>query len=275
MPVRSLPGIAFGSRMSGRLVSGWIATVLLAALIGAPLALVAWLSLRDPAGQGVNGLAWLTLAASSEANLALGYSIAMGAAIALVSSICSLPLAYQIGVRGGIVARVILALLLILWLLDPGMRILGWMQIMKSGTLLGLLPDYVQGSYIAELAAGIHAWLPMAAILQAFSFARVPSTLLTTARECGASPLTILNRILWPRSRRWFAFSASLIFCGAVGGFLEPRLLGSSLFEQATEWLQRAMEREVGWPYASTMLLALLIVAVVPPLLMLGGRRRA
>lgn len=257
------------------MISGWISTILLAVLIGTPLVLTAVLSLRDPAGQGINGLAWSTLATSSEAALALGYSIAMGVGIALVSSVCSLPLAYQIGIRGGVVARATLALLLILWLLDPGIRILGWMQILKSGTLMGVIPDYVQGSYIAELAAGVHAWLPMVATFQAIALARTSSTLLAAARECGASPVTIFNRILWPRNRGWFAFSASLVFCGSVGSFLEPRLLGSSLFEQATEWLQRAMEREVGWPYASAMLIALLAVAVMPPILILRRGRKA
>jgi spermidine/putrescine transport system permease protein len=270
MPARLSPAMILTNRKSSWHLPSLIAILSLVLLMGVPLALTIWLSLRDPAGHGTNGLAWLTLFTSREAVLALVYSIAMGAGIAIASVACSLPLAYLVGVRDGVISRAILALLLVLWLLDPGIRILGWMQIIKSGTLAGFFPDYLMGSFIAEFAAGIHSWLPFAAILQGVAFARVPTTVLATARECGASSIEIFRRILWPRYRTWSTLSAGLIFCGATGGFLEPRLLGSSIFEQATEWLQRAMEQEIGWPYASAMLLALLAAAIFPALLLLG-----
>ena len=93
------------------------------------------------------------------------------------------------------------------------------------------------------------------------------------ARECGAGPFTIFRHILWPVSRPWLLLIGALVFCAAAGSFLEPRLLGSAQFEQATEWLQRAMESEIGWPYASVMLILLLSLAVLPSALILLSRR--
>lgn len=246
-------------------------------VIGAPLGLVIWMSLQDPRGEADWSLAsWRTILVSQEAGFALAYSVVLGALIAALGTFLAIPFAYLIAVRRGRAGRFALAFLLMSWFLDPGLRILGWMQVIKTTTLFRLMPDAFQGSLAAELVAGIHAWLPAAAILLAIGFARVPAEFLAAARECGASSVGLLRRILWPQSQPWSSLVLAIVFCGATGNFLEPRLLGSGMFEQATEWLQRAMESEVGWPYASTMLILLLLAATLPLLLLvLSARRRS
>jgi ABC-type spermidine/putrescine transport system permease subunit I len=253
---------------------GGVALLLLVLIVGSPIAMTAWQSLRDPAGTTLNGQAWTTIAISREATYALAYSLVMGAAVAVISTFCSLPVAYLIGIRAGVLSRWLMALVIVLWLLDPGIRILGWMQIIKSGVSVNLLPDAIQGSAASELAARVHGWLPLTILLQALAFGSASKPQLAAAQECGAGAWRIFRSVLWPESRRWVLLAASLVFCGATGGFLEPRLLGSGHFEQATEWLQRAMESEVGWPYASSMLLLLLALSLLPAILLLNARWR-
>lgn len=257
-----------------QVLRGSLALGLLACVAGAPLLMTIWLSLRDPAGTALNGAAWSAVLGSGEAGRALAYSLLMGAAIAALSSLCGLPLAYAIAIRRGRMGRWLLALLLAAWLLDPGIRILGWMQVLRSGITWKLLPDEIQGSALSELAAGINGWLPMVVVLQALCLLQAPPALAAAARECGAGSWRIFRDILWPACRARLGFVLLLVFCGASGAFLEPRLLGSPQFEQATEWLQRAMESENGWPYASVMLLLLLMAAVLPVCLLALARHR-
>ena len=253
---------------------GYLALALLICVVGAPLLMTLWLSLRDPAGTELDGAAWGAVLGSGEAGRALAYSLLMGAAIATIGSFCGLPLAYAIAIRRGHIGRWLLALLLATALLDPGIRILGWMQILRSSIAWKLLPDAIQGSAVSELAAGIHGWLPVIVVLQALCLLRVSRALSTAARECGAGSWRIFRNILWPGCRGGLGFVALLVFCGASGAFLEPRLLGSPQFEQATEWLQRAMESENGWPYASVMLLLLLLAATLPVCVLAVTRHR-
>lgn len=253
---------------------GYLALALLICVAGAPLLMTIWLSLRDPAGTQLNGAAWGAVLQSGEAGRALAYSLLMGAATATIGSFCSLPLSYAIAIRRGRLGRWLLALLIAAALLDPGIRILGWMQIVRTSITWKLLPDTIQGSAFSELAAGINGWLPVIVVLQALCLLRVPRTLSAAARECGAGSWRIFRDILWPGCRGSLGFVALLVFCGASGAFLEPRLLGSPQFEQATEWLQRAMESENGWPYASVMLLLLLLAATLPVCVLAVARHR-
>ncbi|TDQ81002.1 ABC-type spermidine/putrescine transport system permease subunit I [Dongia mobilis] len=254
---------------------GLTALLLVILVMLLPLALTIWLSLRDPAGTELTGAAWPVVATSTEALRALALSLFMGGAVALLGGAVGLPLAYVIAVRGGGLGRWILALALFLWLLDPGIRVLAWTEALKRGVLFDLLPDAIRGSAAAEFLARLHAWLPFGIVLQAIALRAAPARQLMAARECGAGALRIFRQLIWPACRHRILLAGAVVFAGASGGFLEPRLLGSGSFEQATEWLQRAMESEIGWPYAAAMLLLLLVLALLPlGLLLASGWRR-
>lgn len=254
---------------------GIVAGLLMFAVIGAPVMLALWLSYRDPAGSELTGVAWGTVLASNEALFALGYSLVMGAAVAVGAMLAGVFPAYLIAVRGGAAGRWVLALVIVLWLSDPGIRVLGWTEVFKTGVAADFLPDAIRGSMAAEFIARLHGWLPASILLQVLVLRSVPRRQIDAAIECGAGVLVVLRRLVWPARRPQFLISAAIILCGASGGFLEPRLLGSGGFEQATEWLQRAMESDIGWPYAAAMLLLLLAASLLPLLLLLGQRRTA
>lgn len=254
----------------------WISLGLQIAIFAAPLALVLWLSLlATPNETGDLSLTgWSSLLASPQAREALFSSILLAGLTALGATCLSWPLAFLIAVRGRLLGRVLLGFVILMWFFDPGMRILGWMQAFKDLALLDILPSVMLSGFTAELIAGIHAWLPLSILVLALAFSRVDPHVLHAARECGATSLTLLVRVLWPLCRRASALSAALVFSGAIGSFLEPRLLGTGEFEQASEWLQRALESETGWPYAAAMLILMLALAAAPLVLLAVSDRR-
>nr|WP_298686053.1 ABC transporter permease subunit [uncultured Dongia sp.] len=254
----------------------WVAVTAQILLFGAPLLLVLWLSLQGApdANVALTPTAWLSVLGSPEARMALLNSLLLAGLTVLASLLLATPLAYLIGIRGKFLGRLTLAIVLMVWFFDPGMRILGWMQAFKYLALVDFVPVGLLAGFPSELIASLHAWLPMAILCLAFGFARTDRAILTAARECGATTFVLLRRILWPLNRRLVLFTAAIVFCGSIGNFLEPRLLGSGDFQQATEWLQRALESETGWPYAAVMLLLMFGLAILPLLVMLLARHR-
>lgn len=261
--------------MRGPLVGlAWIAVIAQMILLGAPLLLVLWLSMQGAPEMAatITPSAWLRVLGSPEARLALINSVVLAALTAVLATIFALPLAYLIAIRGRLLGRLALALVIMMWFLDPGIRILGWMQAFKDLTLLDFMPLTLLGGFAGELVASVHAWLPPAILCLVIGIARIDRRILDSARECGATTFVLLRRILWPLNRQLTTFTAAIVFCGSIGSFLEPRLLGSGEFEQATEWLQRALESETGWPYAAVMLLLMLLFALLPLILVLAVR---
>jgi ABC-type spermidine/putrescine transport system permease subunit I len=244
----------------------WAALALQITFFAAPLALVLWLSLLATTNEtGVLSLTgWTSLFASPQARDALFSSILLAGLTALGTSCLSWPLAFVIAIRGRFLGRVLLGFVVLMWFFDPGMRILGWMQAFKDLAMLDILPAPILSGFVAELIASIHAWLPLSILVLVLAFRRIDPHLLRAARECGANSATVLTRIVWPLCRPAAAFSAAITFSGAIGSFLEPRLLGTGEFEQASEWLQRALESETGWPYAAAMLILMLVLATTP-----------
>ena len=262
---------------------GWIAIVLQIVIFAAPLLLVLWLSLlatpSPPAGPALMDLsltAWTSLLGSPEAREAVLNSLFLGALTAVATTFLAIPIAYLIAIRGRFLGRLALGFVVIMWFFDPGMRILGWMQTFKDLALADFMPTTLISGFSGELIASIHAWSPPAIIVLAVGFARVDRALIEAARECGATSFTLLRRLFWPLCRPAALLTIAIVFCGSIGSFLEPRLLGTGEYQQASEWLQRALESETGWPYAAAMLLLMLICATLPLILFVAtaGRRR-
>jgi ABC-type spermidine/putrescine transport system permease subunit I len=261
------PGSSTALPLRGPLAGlAWSSLLLQVVIFAAPLALVFWLSLlaATEAPGNLSLTAWTSLLASPQAREAMLSSILLAALTALGATLLAAPLAFLIAVRGRFMGRMTLGFVILMWFFDPGMRILGWMQAFKDLAMLEILPTSILGGFIAELIASIHAWLPLATLVLAVAFRQVDGEILRAARECGANSVTLLHRILWPLCCRAVFFSAALVFSGAIGSFLEPRLLGTGEFEQASEWLQRALESETGWPYAAAMLILMLVIAGLP-----------
>jgi ABC-type spermidine/putrescine transport system permease subunit I len=254
----------------------WAAVAAQILLFGAPLLLVLWLSMQGApdADLTLAPTAWLSVLGSPEARMALLNSLLLAGLTVLATLLLATPLAYLIGIRGKFLGRLTLAFVIMMWFFDPGMRILGWMQAFKYLALVDFVPVGLLAGFPSELIASLHAWLPMTILCLAFGFARTDRAILATARECGATTFVLLRRILWPLNRRLVFFTVAIVFCGSIGNFLEPRLLGSGDLQQATEWLQRALESETGWPYAAVMLLQMFGLAILPLLVMLLVRRK-
>ncbi|MBK8158304.1 MAG: ABC transporter permease subunit [Rhodospirillaceae bacterium] len=269
--------IAHAAILRGPLLGlAWIAVFAQALFFAAPLLLVLWLSLQGaPDGPAtITSTAWLSVLGSVEARAALLNSMLLAALSALITTLIATPLAFLIAIRRRFLGRLLLGFIILMWFSDPGIRILGWMQAFKDLALIDFIPINMLGGFSAELIASVHAWLPLAVLCLAAGFNRVDRNVLDAARECGATAFALLQQILWPPNRRLFTFTATVLFCGSVGSFLEPRLLGTGGFEQASEWLQRALESDTGWPYAAVMLLLMLLLACLPLFVVALAKRR-
>lgn len=251
-----------------------VALLFQAVALAIPLAGAGWLSLQAEGDGTLSLTAWTRLAGSPEARAALLNSLFLAIVTAIAATFLAVPLAYATLRARRWVGRLLLAIILMLCFADPGIRILGWMQAFKDLTASGALPLVLGGGFVAECIAAIHAWLPLATLILLAGFARVDHAILDAARECGATAFTLLGRILLPPNWLVAALAASVTFCGSLGSFLEPRLLGTADDQQASEWLQRALETETGWPYASAMLLLMLVLGVLPFLGLLASRAR-
>jgi ABC-type spermidine/putrescine transport system permease subunit I len=254
----------------------WIAILAQICFFAAPLLMVLWLSLQGAPDQPttMTGTAWLRVLGSIEARTALLNSMLLATLSTLITTLLATPLAFLIAIRRRFLGRLALGFIILMWFFDPGMRILGWMQAFKDLALINFIPVDLLAGFSAELIASVHAWLPPAALCLAAGFARVDRSVLDAARECGATAFVLLIDILWPLNRRLAALAAAIVFCGSVGSFLEPRLLGTGDFEQASEWLQRALESEAGWPYAAAMLMLMLLLAGLPLFVVLLAKHR-
>lgn len=251
-----------------------IALLLQTLALAVPLIGAGWLSLQAEGDGTLSLTAWTRLAGSPEARAALLNSLFLASVTAMGTTCLAVPLAYAALRARRWMGRLLLGIILMFCFADPGIRILGWMQAFKDLTASGALPLVLGGGFIAECIAAIHAWLPLATLILLAGFARVDHAILDAARECGATAFTLLGRILLPPSWLVAGLAASVTFCGSLGSFLEPRLLGTADDQQASEWLQRALETETGWPYASAMLLLMLILSVLPFLGLLVLRSR-
>lgn len=255
----------------------WTSLLLQAAVFIIPLILVFWLSLLASSNQlsNLSFTAWTSIIASSQARTALLMSALMSSIVALGTTILAWPLAFIIAVRGRLIGRLILGFIIMIWLIDPGIRVLGWSQTFKDFEILGFLPTLPLGSFSIELIAAIHAWLPLATFVFALSFFRVDRGLIEIALECGAKSVTLIRRILWPNFCHATTWSIALVFSGATGSFLERRLLGGARFQQASDWIQNTLESEAGWPYAAAMLLMILALATLPIFLLAFFNQRS
>lgn len=245
-------------------IPGWLAIAFQLLVVGSLLALILWLGLQP--GSGTLPDPWPSLLGSDEARQAILNSLLFATAASLAANSLALPLAYLIAVRRGALGRATLAVAVVLWLLDPALRVLGWMQGIRIVGGIDMAPDILLSGAVPEFLAVLHAWLPAAAVLQAFAFLHTDRSMIEAARECGASAIGLVFRLVLPLNLHAILFSLAAVFAGSIGSFLEPRLLGFGNLQQASEWIQRALESETGWPYAAVMLALMLALGALPVL---------
>ncbi len=102
-------------------------------LFSAPLLLGCnWLSLLASARRTLSLTAWTSLLASPQAGTALASSAMLGTLTAFGATLLAWPLAFLIVLRGRLLGRIVLGFVIVMWFLDPGLRILGWMQAFKE-----------------------------------------------------------------------------------------------------------------------------------------------
>lgn len=154
-------------------------------------------------------------------------------------------------------------------------RVYAWIGILKNNGLLnnllmflGVTDEPIKMLYTdAAIYVGIvYTYLPFMILPLYTALMRLDYTLIEAAKDLGASPLTILFRVVLPQTKSGLIAGSMLVFIPAIGEFVIPNLLGSpdSVLIGGILWQEFFMNRD--WPVAAaiaTVMLALLIVPIL------------
>jgi putrescine transport system permease protein len=274
----------------------------LAVFFGAPLLMVAKLSLSDTAlsippyfpqlsfKEGPAGLVAFIRALDFEAYQrvfrdrlyldAYLSSLRLAATATTILLLIGYPMAYAIS-RFGLRVRqaLVLAVILPFWT-SFLIRIYAWIAILKPTGLLnalltriGLPPVDLMNTEAGVILGLVYGYLPFMVLPIYAVLEKHEPELVEAARDLGASPTSAFWRVTFPLSLPGVAAGALLCFVPMVGEFVIPDLLGGSetLMIGRVIWTEFFANRD--WPAASAVAVVLLTTLLVP--IMLFQRRQS
>lgn len=275
-----------------RRITTWIPFVWLLIFFLAPFAIVAKISLSEPAVAippyvpAFHGLAdiaakirqfsfdnyiWLTEDALYFRAFVSSLWIAFFST--LITLLVGYPIAYGMA-RAPVTVRPLLVMLVILPFWTSFLiRVYAWIGILKPEGLLNQLllwlgaidqPLAITNTNIAVYIGIVYSYLPFMVLPLYASLERLDRTLLEAAADLGSTPLKAFWQITFPLSLPGVFAGALLVFIPATGEFVIPDLLGGSrtLMIGRTLWNEFFLNRD--WPVASAVAIVLLVILVVP-----------
>ncbi|WBU62122.1 ABC transporter permease [Paracoccus albus] len=190
----------------------------------------------------------------------------------LIGFPCALVLAKSIKGR----SREALFLLVILPFWSNSLvRIFSWAIVLRGNGVLELglnavLPFDVRLNLMftttAIIIGLVHSYLPYVILTSYLALQAISDDVIDAARTMGASPFTILRRLLIPLSATGLIAGATLVFVPIVGSFMEPRILGGRVGTYYGTVIEDQFVAVYNWPLGAA--LSFLLLGVV--LLILG-----
>lgn len=151
-------------------------------------------------------------------------------------------------------------------------RIFSWAIVLRGNGVLELglnavLPFdlrlnlmFTTGAVIIGL---VHSYVPYVILTSYLALQAISDDLIDAARTMGASPLTILRRILIPLSASGLIAGAVLVFVPIVGSFMEPRILGGRVGTYYGTVIEDQFVAVYNWPQGAALSFVLLAVVLV------------
>jgi putative spermidine/putrescine transport system permease protein len=255
------------------------AVLLIAALLGAPLAWLIRFSIHE--GQsGVTPAGALTLAHYAKAlgdgfYLAVfGRTLGMALVITLVSAIVSYPLAHFMwqAPRGWRAALTILALSPLL--VSIVVSSYGWMVILgdqgvvnQALVALGLVSRPVKLMYtdLAIVIGLVHIVMPFMTLSILAALERIDPLLAEAAATLGAPRWAVLWHVTLPLALPGIAAGTTIVFSLAISAYVTPAVLGPSGSNFITTLIYHQFTQLMNWSFGSALaaLLLCLSLAVV------------
>ena len=280
-----------------RIGSRWLASPALgfiAVMVGGPMAVILWYSLRTrgPGGVGVgDGLTTdayerLVLAESfsGEVGFDLTYlqvmwtSIFLAAVTMLMALVVGFPTAVWISNRPPHLQPLLILAVTIPFWTSMLVRTYAWIVILReTGPLasaldaIGIDAPQMLNTRGATLIGMAYTFLPFM-ILPIYAAAeRFDHRIAETGLDLGATQGTVLRRIVWPSVRPGVIAGCLLVFIPAIGAFLQPELLGGGRSLMIANLIQQQFGASRNWPFGAALAILLLVVVAT----VLATARRA
>jgi spermidine/putrescine transport system permease protein len=267
----------------------------LAALLIAPIVLIAVISLRPESGPINFSRAWQptldqygTILGTPAYLRQLAISVGMALVVAVVATALAYPIAYFLAFRAGERAPLFLFLLLVPFAVSFLLRVMAWrLMLGTNGAInsflgwLGLIHeplDLLIYSRAAVVITLIYVWIPFAALPIYAAMGRIDRRQLEAAADLGAGPWTRFWRVTVPLSLPGAAASFFMVFIPTIGEYVTPRLVGGSETYMYGQLIQDFFGRAASWAAgsaAAVIMLALTVVLVLLATRLIDLRRLA
>ena len=274
----------------------WLASPALgfiAFMVGGPMVVVAWYSLRNrgPGGVGVgDGLttdAYERLVVAEDFSGNVGFdstylqiiwsSILLATLTMLIALAVGFPTAVWISNRPRRLQPLLILAVTIPFWTSMLVRTYAWIVVLReTGPLASLLksvgvdPPQMLNTRGATLVGMAYTFLPFM-ILPIYAAAeRFDQRIAEAGLDLGARPGTVLRRIVWPSVRPGVVAGCLLVFIPAIGAFLQPELLGGGRSLMVANLVQQQFGASRNWPLGSA--LAILLLVLVATVLVVARR---
>ena len=267
----------------------WLAAPALgfiAFMVGGPMVVIVWYSLRTrgPGGVGVgDGLttaAYERLVVTEDFAGNVGFdstylevmwtSILLAALTMLVALVIGFPTAVWISNRSRHLQPLLILAVTIPFWTSMLVRTYAWIVILReTGPLasgfdaIGIDLPRMLNTRGATLVGMVYTFLPFM-ILPIYAAAeRFDHRIAEAGLDLGATPTVVLRKIVWPSVRPGVIAGCLLVFIPAIGAFLQPELLGGGRSLMIANLVQQQFGASRNWPFGSALAILLLVVVGV------------
>ncbi len=276
----------------------WLAAPALgfiAALVGGPLVVIAWYSLR-PRGPGGVGVAdgvtadayeRLVVAEDFSGNTVfdatylqiMWSSVLLAALTMLIALAIGFPTAVWISNRPRRLQPLLILAVTIPFWTSMLVRTYAWIVVLReTGPLasafdaVGIDAPQMLNTRGATLVGMAYTFLPFM-ILPIYAAAeRFDHRIAEAGLDLGARQRVVLRRIVWPSVRPGVVAGCLLVFIPAIGAFLQPELLGGGRSLMVANLIQQQFGASRNWPLGSALAILLLVLVGV---VLVAARRAA
>jgi len=251
-------------------------SVWLALFFVAPLALMAFYSLRPNMEGGLFAWGWQPTLSNYRTILQgesylplLWVSIRVALVVAFCATLLSYPLAYFLVFRARLRAPLLLTLLILPFWTSYLLRIISWKVILGSNgvinsllTYLGLVDQPVPlliYSRLAVVVTLVYVWLPFVALPIYAALQRIDASLLEAATILGAPRWLAFLRVTLPLSLPGVIAGFFMVFIPTVGEFVTPLLVGGSRGALYGNLIEIFFGDGINWPLGAAMAFIMLL----------------
>jgi ABC-type spermidine/putrescine transport system permease subunit I len=242
------------------------AALFLTVFFVAPLGLVAWMSVSEPA-VGLGNFADFFSSGYDLAVLARTFTTAL--IVTLGALAFGYPVAYVAARRGGGVGQFLLAVVALSFWTSFLVRTYAWMVILgvkgpiaALAVVLGVRPPHLLFSTFAATFAMTNMLAPFMVLALFASMKRIDETYMRAAMSLGARPIRAFLTVYLPQSMPGVFNGATLVFITSLGFYVTPQLIGSPKDKMIAGRIGQEIDQLLDFGAASATAMILLAATV-------------